>query len=392
MKRVIVNAVLTAFLLSASVLTPQAEKGCREFGFCTYDGKDYWYENWTRQGVMGDPKNITDTVYGHERGREIYDPETDAWYWLDAIYDGAKACDKEVWMPYIYQSDMDAGINKQGKWVRYNAEGKMIKGWYTPVGSDLTLYPSQQYSIYYYDLVTGEMVKGWQKIGGEDYHFDENTGVLDHIQDDISLDGTGAEEFLYIFLRSYSFVDYESIYSSSNPLINCTSIVFWLLRDYYPCVDFSVGPESYNYKRTIDDDFPFFDTHCYMVKFDANKVDWLVEHVLNLAQSDFDREFDKPMERQRYHRRGEGNSRAYYAWQHDATGGNPRWLLIIRSAARTGDICIVDYALYEKAYNPETDVTIPTNKIDEYRAVLLQKEYNGSPYWSIIASDKRIYE
>ena len=151
---------------------------CAVFGFCRYRGKQYWYEDGVRQGIMGDPKNITDTVYGYERGREIYDPESDAWYWLDAIYDGAKAAAKEVWMPYIFQSDLEAGINKQGKWVRYNRAGAMIKGWYTVGGSDIELYPSQAGNRYYYDRITGEMVKGYREIDGKLYHFDENIGVL----------------------------------------------------------------------------------------------------------------------------------------------------------------------------------------------------------------------
>ena len=35
-------------------------------------GPWYWYENGVRQGTTG-------------RGKEIYDPKSDAWYWLDAV-------------------------------------------------------------------------------------------------------------------------------------------------------------------------------------------------------------------------------------------------------------------------------------------------------------------
>ena len=152
---------------------------CRVFGFCHYAGKDYWFEDGKRQGVIGDPKNIWDTIYTLERGREIYDPESNAWYWLDCVYDGAKANDKEVWMPYIYQDDLKTGKNPQGKWVRYNHSGAMIKGWYT-VSSDLDkhLYPNQVGNTYYYDLTTGEMLKGWKYIDGRAYHFNESTGAL----------------------------------------------------------------------------------------------------------------------------------------------------------------------------------------------------------------------
>ena len=158
---------------------PVDPAACRVFGFCSYSGKDYWFEDGKRQAVKGDPKNIWDTVYNLERGREIYDPESDGWYWLDCIYDGAKASNKEVWISYIYQDDLKTGKNPQGKWVRYNSKGKMIKGWYTVSSAeDRKLYPQQEWNTYYYDLITGEMVKGWHKIEGKSYHFDETTGVL----------------------------------------------------------------------------------------------------------------------------------------------------------------------------------------------------------------------
>ncbi|MEE0799975.1 MAG: hypothetical protein U0L91_01705, partial [Gemmiger sp.] len=56
-------------------------------GWRTEDGKQFWYENGVKQGTTG-------------RGKEIYDPGSDAWYWLDAIQGGAKAVDKEVYMDY----------------------------------------------------------------------------------------------------------------------------------------------------------------------------------------------------------------------------------------------------------------------------------------------------
>ena len=50
------------------------------FGFVddAETGQAFWYEENTRQGVTGDPKNIWDTLYGVERGREIFDPASDA--------------------------------------------------------------------------------------------------------------------------------------------------------------------------------------------------------------------------------------------------------------------------------------------------------------------------
>ncbi len=161
------------------IVKPADATACQKFGFCHINGKDYWYEDWARQGVKGDKKNIWDTVYGEERGREIYDPVTDAWYWLDCIYNGAKASNKEVWMPYIFQDDLKTGKNPQGKWVRYNKTGAMIKGWYEVKDvQDCKLYPSQIGNTYYYDLKTGAMMKGTVVIDGISYHFDEKTGVL----------------------------------------------------------------------------------------------------------------------------------------------------------------------------------------------------------------------
>ena len=139
---------------------------------------DYWYELGFRQGIAGDPKNIFDGLYGLERGREIYDPESDAWYWLDCVYDGAKAVNKEVWMPYLFQNDLVYGLNKTGKWVRYDAEGRMVKGWFTVSEEYAEIYPEQAGNTYYYDLMTGQMYKGDHMIDGVLYHFDRRNGVL----------------------------------------------------------------------------------------------------------------------------------------------------------------------------------------------------------------------
>jgi len=158
----------------------------------------YWYENGLRQGTYDDPKGVLGD--GTVRGREIYDPISDGWYWLDAVYNGAKAINKEVWMPYIYQNEADwdeAEIaanaansgdmaeqvireikNRSGKWVRYDANGKMYKGWYTVEGADAVIYPNQVGNTYYYDPKTGLMAKGKVNIDGVTYHFDETTGVL----------------------------------------------------------------------------------------------------------------------------------------------------------------------------------------------------------------------
>ena len=111
------------------------------------NGKDYWYEGGKRQGY--DPNNAA------YRGKEIYDPASNGWYWLDNVQQGAKAVSKDV-----YQE------SNGGKWVRYDANGHMIKGWNT--NADGT---------YYFDPITGAMAKGTTTIDGMTYYFDPATGV-----------------------------------------------------------------------------------------------------------------------------------------------------------------------------------------------------------------------
>ena len=111
------------------------------------NGKDYWYEGGKRQGY--DPNNAA------YRGKEIYDPASNGWYWLDNVQQGAKTVSKDV-----YQE------SSGGKWVRYDANGQMIKGWNT--NADGT---------YYFDPITGAMAKGTTTIDGMTYYFDPATGV-----------------------------------------------------------------------------------------------------------------------------------------------------------------------------------------------------------------------
>ena len=174
--------------------------GTVTFGWETGDQSEYWYEDGTRQGTVDDTKCFS--YDGTVRGREIYDPASDAWYWLDADADGAKATGKEVFMSYIYQTESDwsdeqiaanaansdTGLtefvlscikNHTGKWVRYDENGKMLKGWITITGDLAVLYPNQAGNTYYYDTKTGLMAKGYVTIDGIEHHFDEITGVLD---------------------------------------------------------------------------------------------------------------------------------------------------------------------------------------------------------------------
>ena len=127
---------------TATPVKPTATPASGYTGWKTVNGKDYWYENGVKQGTTG-------------RGKEIYDPDSDAWCWLDADQGGAKAVSKDV-----YQE------SNGGKWVRYDANGHMIKGWDT--NDDGT---------YYFDLVTGAMTKGDATINGLPCSFDTVTGI-----------------------------------------------------------------------------------------------------------------------------------------------------------------------------------------------------------------------
>ena len=128
---------------TATPVKPTATPASGYTGWKTVNGKDYWYENGVKQGTTG-------------RGKEIYDLASDAWYWLDAVDNGKKAVSKDVYQ----ESD-------GGKWVRYDADGHMIKGWDT-----------QGVDRFYFDPITGAMAKGVVMIDGIRYWFDSRTGAL----------------------------------------------------------------------------------------------------------------------------------------------------------------------------------------------------------------------
>ena len=69
-------AGLSALLLASQAggIFVQAADAAPENGWYHLGTKSYWYENGVRQGY--DP---SDASY---RGKEIYDPASDAWYWL----------------------------------------------------------------------------------------------------------------------------------------------------------------------------------------------------------------------------------------------------------------------------------------------------------------------
>lgn len=123
-------------------------------GWVTQKGVEYWYENGVKQGTEG-------------RGKEIYDPGSEAWYWLDAEFGGAKAVSKDVYQ----ESDAGRYADREdgtGKWVRYDKQGHMVKGWQiTDEG------------IYYFDMITGTMAKGYTTVNGKEYFFNTITGILE---------------------------------------------------------------------------------------------------------------------------------------------------------------------------------------------------------------------
>ena len=120
----------------------------------------YWYENSARQGY-----NVNNPDY---RGKEIYDPTTDAWYWLDNVQQGAVAKSKDVYQE-SYAGRFADREDGTGKWVRYDQWGKMIKGWDWGALDNNGIHQ-------YFDEDTGAMAKGDVWIGDEHWSFDWNTG------------------------------------------------------------------------------------------------------------------------------------------------------------------------------------------------------------------------
>ena len=132
------------------------------------NGVKYWYENGVRQGVKYNADGSIDTSY---RGKEIYDPSTEAWYWLDCVQNGAVAKNKDVYQESAagqWGASTDENGEKVGKWVRYDENGHMVKGWQTT-----------EAGTYYFDPVYGTMAKGDVVIDGQSYYFNKDTGILE---------------------------------------------------------------------------------------------------------------------------------------------------------------------------------------------------------------------
>ena len=92
------------------------------------DGNRYWFDNGTAA-----------------RDKHVYSPEDDAWYWFDA--NGTMATGKDV---FVARSN---DVRSEGKWVRYDENGHMVKG--------------EDYANggwYRFDETTGEMAKGFYTV------------------------------------------------------------------------------------------------------------------------------------------------------------------------------------------------------------------------------------
>ena len=129
-------------------------------GWVEENGTQYWYEDGIKQGTDG-------------RGKEIYDPSTGGWYWLDAVQGGAPAKSKDVYQESTagqWGAVLNEDGTRSGKWVRYDADGHMIKGW-----------DSTADGTYYFDTVYGTMARGYASIEGTEYYFNLSTGVLESV-------------------------------------------------------------------------------------------------------------------------------------------------------------------------------------------------------------------
>jgi glucan-binding YG repeat protein len=139
-------------------------------GWYRINNASYWYDD----GIMA-------------RDKEVYDPESDAWYWFDA--DGRMAVDKDAFIP----TNAD---RTEGKWVRYDENGSMKKGedyryggwyWFDPVTGEMIkgfvyipVDGASEGKWVYYDEITGQMHHGESCIDGNWYYFDEYTGKMAH--------------------------------------------------------------------------------------------------------------------------------------------------------------------------------------------------------------------
>ena len=189
-------------------LTTTADAG----GWRIEDGFPYWYENGVKQGTNG-------------RGKEIYDPGSDAWYWLDAVDGGRMAVSKDV-----YQESKADDEGNIGKWVRYDADGHMVKGWQTA-----------EAGTYFFDYTYGTMAKGKVVMDGFKYTFDEATGILlskeAHVHHSSSSVYAFDENGKYY---TYTYCDGDLSTGEWNSHGACGSAPVWDGRSFVPQADTAI--------------------------------------------------------------------------------------------------------------------------------------------------------
>ena len=189
-------------------LTTTADAG----GWRIEDGVPYWYENGVKQGTEG-------------RGKEIYDPGSDAWYWLDAVDGGRMAVSKDV-----YQESKADDEGNIGKWVRYDADGHMVKGWQTA-----------EAGTYFFDYTYGTMAKGKVVMDGFKYTFDEATGILlskeAHVHHSSSSVYAFDENGKYY---TYTYCDGDLSTGEWNSHGACGSAPVWDGRSFVPQADTTI--------------------------------------------------------------------------------------------------------------------------------------------------------
>ncbi|MBM6756398.1 hypothetical protein H6A18_07705 [Collinsella tanakaei] len=197
-------------------------------GWVESGGERYWYDD----GVMA-------------RDKQVYDPASDAWYWFDA--DGTMATDKDVFVPVSNED------RSRGKWVRYDADGHMVKGEDCRYGG-----------WYYFDPVTGEMAKGFRFVdsnGGKWVFYDYTTGQMAHGERYIDGshgdepgwmyfdDSTGAVLYGWRFLMSD--VDFKWVYydTSTGRMVHGSRVIDGVPREF----DMATGAHLFGGRYSPDE-------------------------------------------------------------------------------------------------------------------------------------------
>jgi glucan-binding YG repeat protein len=104
---------------------------------------------------------------------------------LDNVDYGKRAVSKDVYQESLAGDwgEIDNGDGtRSGKWVRYDSEGRMIKGWSAGYGETARQISSPDEAngeaVYYFDETYGTMAKGEVTIDGVTYTFAADTGIL----------------------------------------------------------------------------------------------------------------------------------------------------------------------------------------------------------------------